>query len=124
MPTPRLGCRETTARCLALSHPACRSVSCRPGRSQLADRLPVTAHGYGHRDRHDKRSRPVSVAKVIELSARSSESFEKAVQEGIAKAGETIKNIEGAWIKEHKVVIENGEIVGYDVNLKITFVVD
>jgi dodecin len=66
----------------------------------------------------------VSVAKVIELSARSSESFEKAVQEGIAKAGETIKNIEGAWIKEHKVVIENGEIVGYDVNLKITFVVE
>lgn len=66
----------------------------------------------------------MSVAKVIELSARSSESFEKAIQDGIAKAGETINNIEGAWIKEHKVVIDNGQIVGYDVNLKITFVVE
>jgi flavin-binding protein dodecin len=65
----------------------------------------------------------VSVAKVIELSARSSESFEEAVKEGIAKAGETINNIEGAWIKEQQVVIQDGDIVGYEVNLKVTFVV-
>jgi dodecin len=66
----------------------------------------------------------VSVAKVIELSARSSNSFEDAIQEAITKAGETVNNIEGAWVKEQKVVVENGSITGYDVNLKITFVVD
>jgi dodecin len=66
----------------------------------------------------------VSVAKVIELSARSSSSFEDAIQEAITKAGETVTNIEGAWVKEQKVVVENGNITGYDVNLKITFVVD
>jgi dodecin len=66
----------------------------------------------------------VSVAKVIELSARSASSFEDAIQEAITKAGETVNNIEGAWVKEQKVVVENGSITGYDVNLKITFVVD
>jgi dodecin len=66
----------------------------------------------------------VSVAKVIELSARSASSFEDAIQEAITKAGETVSNIEGAWVKEQKVVVENGSITGYDVNLKITFVVD
>lgn len=64
----------------------------------------------------------MSVAKVIELSARSNESFEQAVKEGIAKANETLDNIEGAWVKEQQVVIENGDIVGYEVNLKVTFV--
>lgn len=64
----------------------------------------------------------MSVAKVIELSARSNESFEQAVKEGIAKANETLDNIEGAWVKEQQVAIENGDIVGYEVNLKVTFV--
>jgi len=64
----------------------------------------------------------VSVAKVIELSARSGESFEQAIREGIAKANETLDNIEGAWVKEQQIVIENGDIVGYEVNLQITFV--
>ena len=66
----------------------------------------------------------MSVAKVIELSARSTQSFEQAIKDAIDKAGETVQNIEGAWVKEQKVVVENGEISGYDVNLKITFVVD
>jgi len=66
----------------------------------------------------------MSVAKVIELSARSTESFEEAIQSAIDKAGETVENIEGAWVKEQNVVVENGVITGYKVNLKITFVVD
>jgi flavin-binding protein dodecin len=66
----------------------------------------------------------VSVAKVIELSARSPDSFEQAIRDGIAKAGETLNNIQGAWVKEHQVVVEDGEIVGYDVNLKVTFVLE
>ncbi|HUG07909.1 MAG TPA: dodecin family protein [Acidimicrobiia bacterium] len=65
----------------------------------------------------------MSVAKVIELNARSTDSFEDAIKEAIVKAGETVDNIEGAWVKEQKVVVENGAITGYDVNLKITFVV-
>ncbi len=70
-----------------------------------------------------QKEKTVSVAKVIELSARSTDSFEDAIQMAIGKAGETVDNIEGAWVKEQKVVVENGAITGYDVNLKITFVV-
>ena len=66
----------------------------------------------------------MSVAKVIEIFSTSDKGFEHAIQSGIATAGETVKNIRGAWVNEQKVDIENGKIVRYRVNLKITFVLD
>jgi dodecin len=66
----------------------------------------------------------MSVAKTIELSAISSTSFEDAIREAIAKSGESLRNIQGAWVKEQKVVIENGDITGFQVILALTFVVD
>lgn len=65
----------------------------------------------------------MSVAKVIEINARSSESFEDAVAKGIAKASTTVENIKGAWVKEMKVDVENGKVTAYDVNMKVTFVI-
>jgi dodecin len=64
----------------------------------------------------------MSVAKVIELTATSEDSFEDAIDQGIARATKTLKNVEGAWIKEQKVQIHDGRISGYQVNLMITFV--
>ena len=66
----------------------------------------------------------MAVAKIIEITAQSSESFEDAIRQGIAKASETMHNIEGAWVKEQKVVVEDGNIAGYRVDLKVTFVLD
>lgn len=66
----------------------------------------------------------MSVAKVIELTASSPESFEDAVRLGIEKSGESLRNIRGAWISEQKVDVENGEITAYRVTLRITFVVE
>jgi flavin-binding protein dodecin len=66
----------------------------------------------------------MSVATVTELSAISSESFEAAIQEGIARATKTLRNVESAWVKDMNVMIENGSITGYKVNLEITFVLD
>jgi len=66
----------------------------------------------------------MSVAKVIEIFSTSEKGFEDAIQTGIAKASETVKNIRGAWVNEQKVDVENGKIVRYRVNLKITFVLD
>ena len=65
----------------------------------------------------------MSVAKVIELTATSSESFEEACREGIAKASETIRGIRSAWIDGQEVVVEDGE-VAFHVHLKITFVLE
>ena len=64
------------------------------------------------------------VAKVIELTASSPQSFEDAVRVGIEKSGETLRNVKGAWVSEQKVDVEDGKIVDYRVTLRITFVLD
>jgi len=66
----------------------------------------------------------VSVARVTELSAISSESFEDAIKQGITRATSTLRNVEGAWVKDMNVMIEDGNITGYKVNMEITFVLD
>ena len=66
----------------------------------------------------------MSVAKVIEVSASSTTSFEDAINQGIARACDTIANVRGALIKEQKVSIEGGRIVSYRVNMQVTFVLD
>jgi flavin-binding protein dodecin len=66
----------------------------------------------------------MSVAKVIEVSAGSTESFEDAIGQGLAKASETVHNIEGAWVKEQKVTTNDGSVAEYRVDLAVTFLLD
>ena len=66
----------------------------------------------------------MSVAKVIELTSTSNQSFEDAIQQGVSRATKTLKNVQGAWIKEQQVNIENDRITGYRVNMMVTFVLD
>jgi flavin-binding protein dodecin len=66
----------------------------------------------------------MSVAKVIEITAQSPESFEDAIRQGITKAKQTVRNMSGAWVKEQSVALADGEIVAYRVDLKITFLLD
>ena len=66
----------------------------------------------------------MSVAKVSEISATSSKSFEDAIQQGIARASKTLRNLRAAWVKEQHVRCENGKIVEYQVNMMVTFVLD
>lgn len=66
----------------------------------------------------------MSIAKVIEISAESGVSFEDAIRKGIEKASESVHNIKGAWVKEQKVKIQDTQIVGYRVDLKVSFVLD
>ena len=65
-----------------------------------------------------------SVARVIELSATSEESFEDAINQGVKRATSTLRNVESAWIKDKNVLIENNEVVAYKVNMAITFVLE
>jgi flavin-binding protein dodecin len=66
----------------------------------------------------------MAVAKVIEISSSSDQSFEDAIAKGIAKASETVHGIKGAWIKEQKVDVADGGITDYRVDLKVSFVLD
>lgn len=65
----------------------------------------------------------MSVAKVIEISSESSESFEHAIQVGVAKAAETVDNIKAAWVDGQEVKVSGDKVTTYQVHLKITFVV-
>lgn len=66
----------------------------------------------------------MTVARVTELSATSDQSFEDAINVGVNRATSTLRNVEGAWVKDMNVMIENGRITGYKVNMAITFVLD
>lgn len=66
----------------------------------------------------------MAVAKVIEITSSSSEGFEDAVRQGIAKASETVRNIKGAWVSQQTVKVEGGTIVEYRTDLKVSFVLD
>ena len=65
-----------------------------------------------------------TIARVIELSATSEESFEDAINQGVERAIGTLRNVEGAWIKDMNVLIENNEIAAYKVNMAVTFVLE
>lgn len=64
----------------------------------------------------------MSVARVTEITASSKKSFQDAIEKGIDRATKTLKNVEGAWIQDQKVLIEDGKIVAYRVNMKVTFI--
>jgi len=65
----------------------------------------------------------MAVAKVTEITAQSTKSFEDALRAGIARADKTLKNVKSAWIQEQKVKIERGKITEFRVNMKVTFVI-
>jgi dodecin len=64
----------------------------------------------------------MTIARVTEIIASSNKSFEDAIEKGINRASKTLKNVEGAWVKEQKVVVKNGKITEYRVDLKVTFI--
>lgn len=66
----------------------------------------------------------MSVAKVSEISATSSVSFEDALKQGIARANKTLRNVRAAWVKEQQVHVSKGSITEYQVNMRVTFVID
>jgi len=65
----------------------------------------------------------MAVAKVLELTSRSSDSFEDAIKTGIDKAVESVDDIQTAWVKDQQVILSGGEIDQYQVTLKVTFMV-
>lgn len=64
----------------------------------------------------------MSVAKVTEISASSTESFEDAIKKGVKRANQTLDKVKGAWINEMKIDVQDGKITAYRINMKVTFV--
>lgn len=71
----------------------------------------------------DETQAKTAVGKVIELTAESPETFEDAIRRGIEKASETVEDIRSAWVEGQQVMVHDGQITAYRVDLKITFIV-
>jgi len=66
----------------------------------------------------------MSVAKVIEISAESAQSFEDAVSSGIQQAAKTVHGIKSAWINGQQAIVDQDKVTKYRVDMKVSFVVD
>ncbi len=66
----------------------------------------------------------MAVAKVIEITSSSTDSFEDSIRQGIAKAGETVRDIKGAWVSQQTVKVEGGNIVEFRTDLKVSFLLE
>jgi flavin-binding protein dodecin len=66
----------------------------------------------------------MAIARVTEISSTSTQSFDDAIKQGVARATKTLRNVKSAWVKEQRVDLENGEINEYQVNMMVTFVLD
>ncbi|WP_206453535.1 dodecin family protein [Aurantimonas marina] len=66
----------------------------------------------------------MTVARVTEISATSPESFEAAIREAISRATKTLRNVQGAWVKEQEVRVKDDKITAFKVNLMVTFLLE
>ncbi len=66
----------------------------------------------------------MSIARVTEISSSSTKSFDDAIEQGIKRANKTLRNVKGAWVRDQKVKVNDGNITEYRVNLKVSFVID
>lgn len=64
------------------------------------------------------------VVKIIELIGVSSKDWQDAVVNAVREASKTIRNIRGVRVKSCTGKVEDGKIVEYRANVKISFVVE
>jgi flavin-binding protein dodecin len=66
----------------------------------------------------------MTIAKVSEITATSTKSFDDAIERGVKRAGKTLKNLASAWVADQEVMIENNKVTGYRVRLRVTFILE
>ncbi len=66
----------------------------------------------------------MSVARVTEIKSSSTKSFDDAVKEGVSRAAKTLKNIKSAWVENQEVIVDDGKVTEYRVQLKVTFILE
>jgi flavin-binding protein dodecin len=67
----------------------------------------------------------MSIARVTEIKASSTVSFDDAIKAGVVRVSKTITNVRSAWIENQEVLIDdNGQITEYRVQMKVTFILE
>ena len=65
-----------------------------------------------------------SVYKVIELVGTSTESWERAANAAVARAGQSLRDLRVAEIGELDMVLEDGAVAAYRAKVKVSFKYD
>jgi len=66
----------------------------------------------------------VAVARVTEVITSSPDGFREAVEEGVTRAAQTLRNITGLEVLGKRVKVEGGRITEYRVDMKLVFLLD
>jgi flavin-binding protein dodecin len=66
----------------------------------------------------------MGMLKVIEVLAESQTSWEDAAQTAVAQATKSVRNVRSIYIKDMEATVDNGRIIGYRINAKISFVLE
>jgi len=66
----------------------------------------------------------MAVLKVIELVGTSPNSWEEAAKNAVDKAAETVRGMVGGDVIGQNVVVKDGKITEYRVDVKVAFLVE
>lgn len=61
------------------------------------------------------------VYKLVEIVGTSSDSFAKAVAQGVRRASKSLRNLDWFEVVEMRGRIENGKVAQYQVKIKVGF---
>lgn len=66
----------------------------------------------------------MAVARVTEMVASSPTSWQDAVEQGLARAHQTLRNITGLEVVSMKAKVADGKIAEYRVQMQIIFILE
>lgn len=66
----------------------------------------------------------MAVVKVIEILSESQNGWEAAAQEAVTEASKTINDIQSVYVENFQAIVDEGKIVNYRLNCKISFIVN
>jgi flavin-binding protein dodecin len=66
----------------------------------------------------------MAVVKVLEVIAESEKGWEEAAQEAVQEASKTVRSIKHVYIENQQGIVEDGKIVKFRVNAKLSFLVE
>jgi hypothetical protein len=97
----------------------------RCGRYRPADpRRPVPDRAASHLAFRRKQQMAEPIYKVVEIVGASEESISKAIENGIAKAAETLRHLDWFEVTQMRGSLANGKVHRYQVTLKVGFTLE
>ena len=66
----------------------------------------------------------MAVARVTKITSSSTESFQDAVDQGLARASSTLRGLTGLEVVSQKAKVVDGKIAEYRTTIEVTFLLE